>query len=359
MFSSSAITFGQSLDLRDCAYGCNANDVNLQPTGAFTLVDINGNPITETVKNCEDGEEYDVRIRLRYTVNSATRYDIRFQATLVNGNSSTFINFWIGDKAAGTYDVIISNTFKWKCGTNLSMLRPSFFWNNNTKGTNLDTSYNCESYNQTKCFRGLEVIELSVPIELPVVWHELSAKTGSDENCVEINWSTLKEWETSHFEIERSIGNIDHFEVIEIIPAVIFSSEISYYQFIDKKIPPNTSRVYYRIKQVDLDGHFDYSKVLMANVNTMQRGSSTWNLYPNPMIGDNLKISLRNPQIQVGYQIQVRVITNQATFSQIIHFCTKPQEIDIGMMTKDAPKGILFIELSWENKIERFKVIKR
>lgn len=347
-------------DLRNCGFSCTSKDITII---GFSLVDANtGVPISNSVSECEDGDTFEVKLEMTYQFNAAsTRYNTRFQGLLKIGNSEIFINQYVGTFNSTTNEtkLIVYETFVWECGTNLSITNPQFFWRTGEGGEILSTTYACSDYSNSKCSASSGEILVDMPIELPVVWHNISATSSSDQQCAEIKWSTLKEWESSHFEIERSLNNADRFEVLDTVAASTYSFEIKEYQYVDHRIPANTTRVYYRLKQVDLDGSFEYSKVLMVNVNTQEEQIATWKLYPNPAIGNDLKISLRNPRAYNGEQLHIKMISNLGVAYQVLPECSDPYEIDIGYMTKNIRKGILLVELSWGNQVEIFKVIKQ
>ena len=111
---------------------------------------------------------------------------------------------------------------------------------------------------------------------LPVEW--LSFTGTQTPLGVQLNWSTAMEENNSHFEIQRT-QNGDDWETIGEVTGIGFTDEISEYQHLDKNPLPGVN--YYRLRQIDFDGHYDYSRVILVEV---QGGSSTFKLTlsPNP-----------------------------------------------------------------------------
>ena len=105
---------------------------------------------------------------------------------------------------------------------------------------------------------------------LPVDWTSFTASLASDKTGF-ISWLTTDEISTNHFEVERSQDGIA-FERIGIVN----DNHTYRYQFIDKNIKDGTN--YYRIKDVDDDGGFTFSKV----ESIYNRTTSDVNVYPNP-----------------------------------------------------------------------------
>jgi hypothetical protein len=110
---------------------------------------------------------------------------------------------------------------------------------------------------------------------LPVEWLSFNGRYIGEE--VELNWATAMEENNSHFDIEHSINGLD-WKVIGDVAGAGFSTEISRYPFIDGN--PNATMNYYRIKQVDFDGEYSYSRVVV-----LEKDKSTsigMTVYPNP-----------------------------------------------------------------------------
>ena len=84
------------------------------------------------------------------------------------------------------------------------------------------------------------------------------------KNKIRLKWSTLSEKNTEVFIIQNSKDGND-FKDITMVVSNINSHSISKYDFID--IFPNTGKNYYRLKIIDYDGHFEYSKTICISNN--------------------------------------------------------------------------------------------
>lgn len=106
-------------------------------------------------------------------------------------------------------------------------------------------------------------------------WHDI------DKNMVALNWQTASEINNSHFEIERSFNGVD-FEAIGVVNGNGTTYKISTYEFLDDLSVANglANTVYYRLKQVDFDGKFDYSEIRVLS--SEAEGLHTFNIWPNP-----------------------------------------------------------------------------
>jgi YHYH protein/Secretion system C-terminal sorting domain len=117
---------------------------------------------------------------------------------------------------------------------------------------------------------------------LPVELLDLSGINKGKANI--LNWSTVSESNNAGFGIEFSTDG-ENFEPLGFMPskAVLGKSAIRLdYQYIDEA--PAADLVYYRLKQSDLDGDFQYS--YMISVNSHSKGLQV-EIFPNP-VTDNL-----------------------------------------------------------------------
>lgn len=136
---------------------------------------------------------------------------------------------------------------------------------------------------------GASWIEAPLPVELS----SLSATIiGSS---VKLNWRTETEVNNYGFEIERKseiIGQItDIWKMIGFIDGNGNSNSPKNYSFEDKTI--TAGKYSYRLKQIDNDGQFEYSKTIKVDFNSHKKFELTQN-YPNPF----------NPITTISYEIQ-------------------------------------------------------
>jgi hypothetical protein len=89
-----------------------------------------------------------------------------------------------------------------------------------------------------------------------------------------LHWETATEHNSDRFEIEFSTDGI-HFITIGSVPAGGNSNDILSYQYTDAE-NTNYSIGYYRLKEVDSDGSFFYSKLVSINKEDVLK------VYPNP-----------------------------------------------------------------------------
>lgn len=127
-----------------------------------------------------------------------------------------------------------------------------------------------------------------------------------DNGEVELSWVTTFESNSDRFEIERSFDG-EKWTVVGTQKTGENSAVRKAYSFIDK-VGRNTAAkrdIYYRLKQVDLDGRSAYSKLLIVRVYNTQSLKSV-SVSPNPAKND---IAV-NVQLNEGSFIVMKVLNS-------------------------------------------------
>ncbi|MEM9327941.1 MAG: T9SS type A sorting domain-containing protein, partial [Bacteroidota bacterium] len=112
---------------------------------------------------------------------------------------------------------------------------------------------------------------------LPVEYSALRAYAAEDE--VVLEWSTASEENNDRFLIERSSGQ-DDFVVIGEVQGAGDAQTTQDYLFRDEAPMPGLNL--YRLRQIDFDGGFELSRVLVVHFVPNTEGSIL--LYPNPAL---------------------------------------------------------------------------
>jgi hypothetical protein len=119
-------------------------------------------------------------------------------------------------------------------------------------------------------FGGSTFISSSGNCTIPVELLDFSVKNTNTTN--EIKWQTATEIKNKGFEIERSNDG----KSWQSVSFVVAKGNNSIYTFTDKTPLPMS---YYRLRQMDFDGQFEYSKVVVAKLSHQK---STVLVFPNP-----------------------------------------------------------------------------
>lgn len=139
----------------------------------------------------------------------------------------------------------------------------------------------------TKTTDSRTIVITSSQSALPITGLKFSAE-NSDKSVI-LKWSTYTETNNSHFEILRSTDAINFQSIGIFMAPAANSTSTTNYQFKDNT--PVAGINYYRLKQVDLDGHFTYSTILRIDRN--QAINSNWQVYPTQVQkGGNINLSI-------------------------------------------------------------------
>ena len=115
---------------------------------------------------------------------------------------------------------------------------------------------------------------------------------GLHQNGVsKLTWQTDYEQGILNYEIQRSLNGLD-FKLIGNVIATGNSSVVQNYSFEDADVPSNT--IYYRLKIVEINGTFKYSKILVFRIDM---GITTNSISPNPF-RESLKLDFETNYAQ-------------------------------------------------------------
>ena len=176
---------------------------------------------------------------------------------------------------------------------------------------------------------------LSESTVVPVELYHFEAQT-TEEGKNQLTWATASEVNNEGFDIERSTDGV-RFEKIGFVKGNGTTVEVKKYSFTDKKVTANLT--YYRLKQVDTDGRFEYSKVISA-----LRKSDKFNAIstsPNPT-NDMLNIVVETKNED---DLEINLLD---VFGKIIQ--QQKTTVQQGLNNKsldlqDLPSGIYFLQL--------------
>ena len=115
-----------------------------------------------------------------------------------------------------------------------------------------------------------------------------------------MNWETASELNNSGFEIHKSNNGKD-WETIDFAVGQGTTIETSTYQYED--LSPLIGANYYRLKQIDFDGAFEYSKVIVIEYKIDDNNIS---IFPNPS-NAIINLQIDNPANQ---RLQIKILDN-------------------------------------------------
>lgn len=134
---------------------------------------------------------------------------------------------------------------------------------------------------------------------LPVTITQFKAQQKN--NHVQLLWNTANELNIDRYEVEKSTNGQQFTAIAKIISNSNNSSNT--YEMSDVNV--STGTMYYKLKIIEKDGSYSYSKVVTINIG--KSGTSDFAIYPNPVKGNQIGLQLNN--VEKG-NYTVRLINN-------------------------------------------------
>ena len=182
---------------------------------------------------------------------------------------------------------------------------------------------------------------LSEPSQIPLPIELTNFKASKSGNQSLLAWTTSSESDNQHFAIERSKDG-KNFKEIGIVNSKGASYEKQDYTFIDPT--PAKGFNYYRLKQVDFNGKYDYSKVEMVAL----KGFAEVMLYPNPA-KESITI-----ETSATDKHDVKIMDYMGRI-----WLSKTLENDVNQLNiASLPKGLYFLESYIDNELVRKNIVK-
>lgn len=199
-------------------------------------------------------------------------------------------------------------------------------------------------------------------------------------NSVQLNWETATETNNAGFQVQRQnsepgtqnsepVPSEDEgWEVLDFIVGHGTTNSPKYYSYVDEDLP-NADKLYYRLKQIDNDGTYAYSKTVeidLSDVTSVDEENMQYEFaleqnYPNPF----------NPVTTINFTIPNVVDANFASTTNAVLkvYNLLGQEVrtlfnevkpagsyQVQFDASDLPSGIYFYTLTYGNNIQTRKL---
>lgn len=191
------------------------------------------------------------------------------------------------------------------------------------------------------------VVRLTADDPVPV---ELTSFTASvSGKAVNLNWSTASETNNQGFEIQRG-SSVSDFEAIGFINGAGTTTERQNYGFSDEVV---NGTYFYRLKQIDFDGTFEYSNSIEVDVNIPAVFALEQN-YPNPF----------NPSTTINFSLAEDGMINLAIYNllgeKVLSVLNEFREAGVHSVNIDAStlsSGAYFYKIETTNFSKTMKMI--
>jgi len=100
------------------------------------------------------------------------------------------------------------------------------------------------------------------------------------KSTIMLDWVTASEFNSERFEVERSLDGISFIKIGQV-EAAGYSNISRSYNLEDKYVTPGIF-YYYRLKQIDFDNKFEYSKIVSARLGEVAPAIQIGEFIPNP-----------------------------------------------------------------------------
>lgn len=178
---------------------------------------------------------------------------------------------------------------------------------------------------------------------LPVTVTDFTAQKNKE--TVLLNWNATNETNFKKYEVERSIDGSGFYKIGEVA-----GRNLANYSFIDNNLP-NANTAFYRLKMIDKDGQFEYSKTVFVRI---ANNFSNAMVYPNPA-RENISVKLQQA-LTTNSNLFIADISGRVVYQQTVS--GGQRNIDLNVST--FPAGRYFIKISNNNELinQSFVVIK-
>ena len=172
------------------------------------------------------------------------------------------------------------------------------------------------------------VYPITVTSAAPVNWVEELSFSPFAENLIQLNWAVSEQVDVQGYEVERMLADEDAFKKIDDIAVNDNGSLKASYSAVAHR---STRSAYYRVKQNDYAGTYDYSNVIFVPGN--DGATQQFAVFPNPA-RDYARLSLPDDILSVD-------LVNSA--GQVVSRTPAPEARREGVDVRGVPAGVYYV----------------
>lgn len=175
---------------------------------------------------------------------------------------------------------------------------------------------------------------------LPVKLSAFTALYGDDK--VRLSWQTLSETNNQGFDIERSKDGV-FFTKIGYVKGNGTTNVPQNYSFNDANLNTPNQTLYYRLKQTDTNGEFEYTNTISVKI--PQLNNATFSIYPNPITNNQFSVNLAGlpkGNYKIGITNMAGINVKKGNFNYDGNTSNKSIAVNL-------PTGIYVLEISSAN----------
>ncbi|SFH34171.1 hypothetical protein [Pontibacter chinhatensis] len=184
---------------------------------------------------------------------------------------------------------------------------------------------------------------------LPV---ELSRFEGkATQSGISLEWETASEINNSHFEIERSADG-SAFEQLGSVAGHSNSVATIEYSYLDKHPNPGTN--YYRLRQVDFDGKYEYSNVIAVTAPETTQALQV-QVVPNPCLNGDCQLRIATATAGQPVRVQLKDLSGRVVFEQSMQHDGEPLQLTQAQLQR--LRGVFILSAVAGQEVVRQRVV--
>ncbi|NUM49501.1 MAG: T9SS type A sorting domain-containing protein [Flavobacteriales bacterium] len=152
-----------------------------------------------------------------------------------------------------------------------------------------------------------------------------------------LDWVTVSEKEFNYFEIQRS-ADAENFVTLGRMKAM--NNKNIHFTYVFNDDSPAEGVNYYRLKQVDLEGKFEYSEIISIQMGSNEK-LSVKNIYPNPTSGQ-INIDVFS-DAETALEIKLTDLLGKTVYTEMVQTA---KGLNVFRISEEKiPDGMFFLSL--------------